>query len=670
MMFPVQLSIFSFILYSWQYPENVNEFGTSWNHTAKQNDTVGVRISRLLTVELDMQAPPPNNTLLTSPGKGQDKKVASGQKPGKSGKPKSKVGEAGSLPPSSQNEVQSENKEKKPKETTVKSGTDKQTPEQNKGPVSSSGGPVKTTATDGKSGKPDAKVGSQGLLVASEKKEQVENTPEIPRGLCSTLARTICRNKWWIPPTLAILGFYAAMLCMHSGLIGKLKYTGTSGAVGISLGAVTGSIGLMLLIMLIRFYYRRGKAKVQKKPLTDKILSKEDQKPQLPEKPETPKSPEAPKKPEVSEKQEAPKKTGESEKPKEPKKPEVSQKPETPKKPEIPEKYARSLSEESLLYDAYTFNDDEYILENYYPPENGYNGIDEAWYSEEEMPAMDTCVQCQIHSGPDEKYRYYSWPVMQQSNWEEEQYDNWIDDMMRELNPEWYSQPEEQEICSDPEEPQLDSSDRDKDKESNPQERNEDSSQRSSAVHAMQQSVPTVSYWRKHALEKYQRKLPRGCTIHDLPKNMTYNQTLNIAYTYLFWIHKNKALALYFYHGVHSERKYLAMVDYLKKWFFDFAEANNLPDKYRLKWWEVCKAELMLDLDFIQKKYEDSFSDIFDTKRAIYMWAVSFEDIVVRFNATVQEYIMRNKDKWMNILTERVKRYNAGPNGKRSTQGK
>ncbi|KJP87307.1 hypothetical protein AK88_02987 [Plasmodium fragile] len=131
MMFALKLSIFSFILYSWQDPEKANECGTSWKHWAKQHDTLGVRISRLLTVELDMQAPPqPNNTLLLSPGKGQDKKVASRKKPGQSGKPKSKVGEAGSLPPSSQNEEQSQKGENKPQEPSLKGGADWQTPEQ------------------------------------------------------------------------------------------------------------------------------------------------------------------------------------------------------------------------------------------------------------------------------------------------------------------------------------------------------------------------------------------------------------------------------------------------------------------------------------------------------------------------------------------------------------
>ncbi|KJP85743.1 hypothetical protein AK88_04613 [Plasmodium fragile] len=311
---------------------------------------------RLLTVELDMQAPPqPNNTLLLSPGKGQDKKVASGQKPGKSGKPTTNVASEGSLPQSPQHNVQSEHEEKKHGGNAVKSATDKQTPEQHKGPGGPSAGPVKATATGADSGKPKAKVGTEGLLVASEKKEQVENTPEIPRGLCSTLARTISRNKWWIPATVAVLGFYIAVLIIKFGSL-------TDPTPAPSLGSVAGSIAFMLLIMLIRFYYRRGKAKVPKKALKDKITSEGEQKravpkkpnvpkkPEVSEKPEAPKTPEAPekpethKKPETPKKQETPKTDGESDKPEVPKKPEIPEKQdapkngETPKKPETPDK--------------------------------------------------------------------------------------------------------------------------------------------------------------------------------------------------------------------------------------------------------------------------------------------------------------------------------------------
>ncbi|KJP88408.1 hypothetical protein AK88_01860 [Plasmodium fragile] len=85
------------------------------------------------------------------PGKGHDKKLASGQKPGKSGKPKSKVGEAGSLPPSPQDGAPSEQKEKKHGGNAVKSATDKQTPEQNKASASPSRHSPKKNASAGKS---------------------------------------------------------------------------------------------------------------------------------------------------------------------------------------------------------------------------------------------------------------------------------------------------------------------------------------------------------------------------------------------------------------------------------------------------------------------------------------------------------------------------------------
>ncbi|KJP84916.1 hypothetical protein AK88_05449 [Plasmodium fragile] len=56
MMFPVKRSLFSFILYSWQYTENVNELSTSWNHSTGQNNTLVVRISRLLMGETNVEA--------------------------------------------------------------------------------------------------------------------------------------------------------------------------------------------------------------------------------------------------------------------------------------------------------------------------------------------------------------------------------------------------------------------------------------------------------------------------------------------------------------------------------------------------------------------------------------------------------------------------------------
>ncbi|KJP85810.1 hypothetical protein AK88_04569 [Plasmodium fragile] len=69
MMFHANLSIFSSILYSKQYFHDLIELGTSWKNTAEQNDTLGVRISRLLMVEVDMQTPEQNNTLPDSPSR-------------------------------------------------------------------------------------------------------------------------------------------------------------------------------------------------------------------------------------------------------------------------------------------------------------------------------------------------------------------------------------------------------------------------------------------------------------------------------------------------------------------------------------------------------------------------------------------------------------------------
>ncbi|KJP84780.1 hypothetical protein AK88_05586 [Plasmodium fragile] len=327
MMFPVKLSIFSIILYSCQYPEHANELVTSWKHSAEQHDTVGIRMRRLLTVEVDMQAPPqPNNTLLLSPGKGPHKKVASGQKPGKSGKPKSKVGEAGSLPPSPQDGAPSEHEEKKHGGNAVKSATDKQTPEQNKSPVNPNGGPLKEPVLGTYSGKSQPKAASEGLQVASQNKAHIKETSEQTRGLCSTLARTLSRNKWWIPATLAVLGVYIATL-PHLPKAGNLE-----GWIA-SLLIVIPGIALTLLVVLFWSKCRKGRSGVPKKALKGKIASEADQKPKAPKTPEIPDKQDAPKtdgaseKPETPKNPEAPKKAGESDKPETPKESEVSKKP-------------------------------------------------------------------------------------------------------------------------------------------------------------------------------------------------------------------------------------------------------------------------------------------------------------------------------------------------------
>ncbi|KMZ88962.1 hypothetical protein PVBG_02936 [Plasmodium vivax Brazil I] len=58
-----KLSIFSFVLCSWQYPNYVTELGTSWGNGTGQNDTLGVRISRSLRGETDVETRQ-NNILL------------------------------------------------------------------------------------------------------------------------------------------------------------------------------------------------------------------------------------------------------------------------------------------------------------------------------------------------------------------------------------------------------------------------------------------------------------------------------------------------------------------------------------------------------------------------------------------------------------------------------
>ncbi|KJP88876.1 hypothetical protein AK88_01370 [Plasmodium fragile] len=224
----------------------------------------------------------------------------------KSVKSDSKVGSGGSLPPSLQNKAQSEKNQKDPKGNAMKSGTNKQTPEQNKAPATPSGGSLKEPAPGTDSGKSKPKDGSNGLQVASQNGAQIKQT-----------------NKVWIPATLIVLGFYIAALCFNP--------TNNAGEMILpSVLGVTGSIGLMLVIMLIRFYLRKGRSHLPKKALKDTISAKEDQKPDVSKKPE------APEKQEASGKLDAPNKPEVSGKMEEHKKPEVPKKPEAPRKLKLP----------------------------------------------------------------------------------------------------------------------------------------------------------------------------------------------------------------------------------------------------------------------------------------------------------------------------------------------
>ncbi|KJP85045.1 hypothetical protein AK88_05329 [Plasmodium fragile] len=61
-----KLPLFSSIPYSWQYPYNANELGTSWNHVTGQNDNLWVRISRSLNgyEQTDIETLKQNNIIL------------------------------------------------------------------------------------------------------------------------------------------------------------------------------------------------------------------------------------------------------------------------------------------------------------------------------------------------------------------------------------------------------------------------------------------------------------------------------------------------------------------------------------------------------------------------------------------------------------------------------
>ncbi|KJP88316.1 hypothetical protein AK88_02097 [Plasmodium fragile] len=174
MMSCVKFSLCIILLYSWQYPENVNDFGTSWNPTTVGNSITGVRISRLLTAKLGMQAPK-QTKVLAKPGNGAPKESAPpGNNPGKPG---SKVPSEKPMPPSSQDNAPSEKKENKPKGTEVKNATDTQIPEQNKLCPSPSGdSSFETTAPSEKSDPSDCEVMPGGLLLSPQNEAQSEKT--------------------------------------------------------------------------------------------------------------------------------------------------------------------------------------------------------------------------------------------------------------------------------------------------------------------------------------------------------------------------------------------------------------------------------------------------------------------------------------------------------------
>ncbi|KJP87310.1 hypothetical protein AK88_02990 [Plasmodium fragile] len=109
------------------------------------------------------------------------------------------------------------------------------------------------------------------------------------------------------------------------------------------------------------------------------------------------------------------------------------------------------------------------------------------------------------------------------------------------------------------------------------------------------------------------------------------------------------------------------MVNYLNRWFYNLAETNNLPDEYKLKLWEECKRELLYDLECIRRTCENLFRNFVNRKTGKYIWSIPFENLVVRLNKLAHESVVRNKDKWVNILSERVESYRARTNRRHIT---
>ncbi|KJP87312.1 hypothetical protein AK88_02992 [Plasmodium fragile] len=331
--------IFSLLLYLRQYPYHANEFGTSWNHTAAQNGTVGVRISRLLTGEVDMQTPT-QTKVLAKPGNGAPKETAlPGNNPGKPG---SKAGSEKPMPTSSQGKALSEKKENKPKGTEVKNGTDNKRPEQNKAPETPTGDRSKETAPVENSGNSDPAVGSDRPLLASRIKAQVENTTKKLAAFCSALKRIIIMNKYLI---LFVIVLFIPVTALSPLPLFFEKELLTFLVVAAAATAILGTIFLITLSCLV---YRRIRLRQSNKNMTGNTSPQKDKNVQVlgkleaPEKQKATKKPEAPKNPETPGKTEVPKKPEQPENTEAPGTAGVPKKLEPPKKTEVPEKQGAS----------------------------------------------------------------------------------------------------------------------------------------------------------------------------------------------------------------------------------------------------------------------------------------------------------------------------------------
>ncbi|KJP84786.1 hypothetical protein AK88_05584, partial [Plasmodium fragile] len=332
-----------------------------------------------------------------------------------------------------------------------------------------------------------------------------------------------------------------------------------------------------------------------------------------------------------------------------------------------PSRHARSLSELSLYLGDCLLSENQYKNGKHHTPKKGHNDIDDEWRSQEEIDTMGNGAEWQFRSGFGRKQHDYRRPIMQQGNWVDKKWNDWIGKMPFKWDGGGQRKWEERGNYGNPEDLQLDWSVEDIDRGRRPQRRYGDFSEQSYGAREMQNSGPPYSSWKKHTLERYQSRIPHIDPPQGLQRNLTYDQILNIPYTNPLWISKRKAFISFFYHVMYLERKYYDMVNYLNRWFYNLAETNNMPDEYKLKLWEESKRELLYDFECIRRTCENLFRNFVNRKRGKYIWSIPFENLVVRLNKLAHESVVRNKDKWVNILSERVESYTARTNRRHLT---
>ncbi|KJP89279.1 hypothetical protein AK88_01159 [Plasmodium fragile] len=197
-------------------------------------------------------------------------------------------------------------------------------------------------------------------------------------------------------------------------------------------------------------------------------------------------------------------------------------------------------------------------------------------------------------------------------------------------------------------------------------------------IHAAQQEANTVQHGdgaaypnvKERILEKYKSKLPDDYTKDDLSEDLKKEGVLRVLTRMRCSLSKRNAFVLFFEYLMYLELTYYAMMESLRNWFYDISEANNLPDEYKLQWWEECKRELLRDLECIEEECEKSFSNCLDKRKGKNVWVASFRNLLIRLNKEAHDSIFQKRNKGVSILTERMDSYNGGATGKPSTQGK